>query len=142
MKKKPSEIHRRLFGNFTAQKLKFIANCLQKVEFFEDEKLAILHIHTRELESMGLGIDDSLDLIEIIMNVESVEAAAVFREDNHNSFKLSMRSKGEFPILSIAEDFGGGGHLFASGASIQGSFQDLKDQILEAMKAKLRKIML
>ncbi len=138
--KNPSEIHRKLFGNFTAQKLKFIANCLQKVEFFEDEKLAVLHIHTRELESMGLGIDDSLDLIEIIMNVESVEAAAVFREDSKNSFKLSMRSKGEFPILSIAENFGGGGHLFASGASIQGPFQYLKEEILEAMKARLQEI--
>ena len=139
--KKPSEIHRKLFGNFTAQKLKFIANCLQKVEFFENEKLALLHIHTKELESMGLGIDDSLDLIEIIMNVESVEAAAVFREDSHNNFKLSMRSKGEFSILNIAENFGGGGHLFASGASTQGSYRELKKEILEAMKIKLRKIL-
>ena len=76
--KKPSEIHRKLFGNFNSQKLKFIANCLNKVEFFENEKLAILHICHKELKSMGLGLDDSLDLIEIIMNVENVEATAGF----------------------------------------------------------------
>ena len=134
--KNPAEIHRRLFGNFNVKKLKFIADCMKKVEFFENERLAILYIRTKELESMGLDANDSLDLIDLIMGVESIQAAAVVREDK-NTFKMSMRSKGAFPILSIAEAFGGGGHPFASGASIEGSYQDLKEQILEAMKTKL-----
>lgn len=138
--KNPSEIHRRLFGNFTAHKLKFLANALSRVEFFEDEQLAILLIKTSELESMGLNVDDSRDLIDMIMNIETVEAAAVFREDAPDTFKMSLRSKGEFPILSIAENFGGGGHHFASGATIAGSYQELKDSTLSAMQKMLKQI--
>lgn len=136
--KKPAEIHRCLFGNFTAPKLKFIAQSLSNVEFFEDEQLAILHIKTENLTAMGLDVDDSRDLIDMIMNIESVRAAAVFREDSPRIHKLSLRSKGEFPILSIAETFGGGGHHYASGAPMEGDYESLKVQVLEAMIALLK----
>ena len=132
--KNPAEVHQNLFGNFTAPKLKFIAGSLSKVEFFENETLAILHIKTSDLEAIGLDVDDSRDLIDMIMNIESVEAAALIREDAPKTFKMSLRSRGQFPVLSIAEDFGGGGHYFASGASIQGSYEELKEKILAAMK--------
>lgn len=135
--KSPAEIHQKLFGNFTAPKLKFLANALSHVEFFDDEKLAILHIKKSDLEKIGLNVDDSRDLIDMIMNIESVEAAALFREDTANTFKLSLRSKGGFPVLSIAETFGGGGHHFASGATLRGDIGDLKQEILTAMREKL-----
>ncbi len=134
----PAEVHRRLFGNFTAPKLKFIAQALSDVDFFDDERLAILHIKTDELREMGLDIDDSRDLIDMIMNIESVQAAAVFREDSPNEFKLSLRSKGIFPILEIAESFGGGGHHYASGASVEGNINDLKVKVLNEMREKLK----
>ncbi len=137
--KEPAEVHRRLFGNFTALKLKFIANSLAKVEFTENDQLAILHIRKTDLADMGLNIDDSRDLVDMIMNIESVQAAAVLREDKPGQFKMSLRSKGEFPILSIAEGFGGGGHHFASGASLHGKYEDLKEQILNEMKELLKK---
>ncbi len=137
--KNPAEVHRCLFGNFTAPKLKFIAQALSKVEFFNDEQIALLHIKTEDLNAMGLDIDDSRDLIDMIMNIESVRAAAVFREDSPNVHKLSLRSKGEFPILSIAETFGGGGHHYASGAPMEGDYSDLSHQVLEAMRDLLKK---
>lgn len=136
--KNPAEIHRRLFGNFNAAKLKFMAMALSQVEFFEDDQLALLHIKTSDLTALGLNIDDSRDLVDMIMNVETVQAAAVFREDEKNTYKMSLRSKGLFPILSIAETFGGGGHHFASGATIYGSYSDLKIQTLNAMKEMLK----
>lgn len=135
--KAPAEVHQKLFGNFTAPKLKFLANALSHVEFFDDEKLAILHIRKIDLEKIGLNVDDSRDLIDMIMNIESVEAAALFREDSANTFKLSLRSKGGFPVLSIAETFGGGGHHFASGATLRGDIRELKNEILMLMREKL-----
>lgn len=134
----PADVHRNLFGNFTAPKLKFIAQSLSNVEFFEEAQLACLHIKTTDLTALGLDIDDSRDLIDMIMNIETVQAAAVLREDAPNTFKLSLRSRGEFPILSIAETFGGGGHHYASGASLSGSYAELKTQILEKMSELLK----
>lgn len=130
----PTDIHRYLFGNFTAPKLKFIANSLSQVEFFDDETFATLHIKTSDFEKIGLNVDDSRDLVDMIMNIESVQAAAVFREDAPNVFKMSLRSKGLFPILEIAETFGGGGHHYASGASIEGTYEELRDKTLAGLR--------
>mgnify|MGYP003682995523 CR=1 FL=1 len=135
--KNPAEVHKKLFGNFTAAKLKFLAQALSHIEFFNDDQIALLLIKTKDLESMGLHIDDSRDLIDMIMNIESVEAAAVFREDASNVYKLSLRSKGIFPILEIAETVGGGGHPYASGASLNGDYEELSQKILQSLKDKV-----
>ncbi|MCJ8275968.1 MAG: DHHA1 domain-containing protein [Bdellovibrionales bacterium] len=95
-------------------------------------------LKTKDLEAMGLNVDDSRDIIDMIMNIESVETAAVFREDADNEYKLSLRSKGIFPILEIAETVGGGGHPYASGASLRGNYTELKDQILQALEEKVK----
>lgn len=135
--KNPIEVHRRLFGNFTASKLQFIADSLSDVEFFDDEQLAILKLKTEDLTRRGMNIDDSRDLIDMIMNIETVQAAAVLREDAPQVYKLSLRSKGNFPILQIAEKFGGGGHHFASGATLEGEYTALRDEILKSMRKQL-----
>ena len=130
----PAEVHRCLFGNFTAPKLKFVADSLSQVEFFDDETLAILHIKTSDFEKVGLNIDDSRDLIDMIMNIESVKAAAVIREDAPNIYKMSLRSNGSFPVVEIAEEFGGGGHHFASGAPLTGAYSEIKNKILVSLR--------
>ena len=137
--KNPTEVHRFLFGNFTASKLRFMARALTGVEFHEQDKLAMLHLTTEEIHSYGLDIDDSRDLIDMIMNVDTVQAAAFLREDQPGSYKLSLRSKGLFPVLDIAESFGGGGHLFASGARVEGEVSELKAKLVLSMKQAMNK---
>jgi phosphoesterase RecJ-like protein len=133
----PIEVHRRLFGNFTASKLKFIADALSGVEFYDNETIAILKLRTKDLEARGMDVDDSRDLIDMIMNIESVQAAAVLREDAPEQYKLSLRSRGLFAILSIAESFEGGGHPFAAGATVRGEYSKLRDQILTSIRNKI-----
>ena len=135
--KDPSLIHKSLFGNFTAPKLKFLAETLANIEFYFHEQLAILLIRSQNLKDLGLDIYDSRDVIDMVMNIESVEAAALFREDGPNSYKLSLRSKGKFPVSETAEKLGGGGHPFASGASIRGDYAKLKDQVVEDLGQRI-----
>ncbi|MCJ8275967.1 MAG: DHH family phosphoesterase [Bdellovibrionales bacterium] len=42
--KAPSEVHKKLFGNFTAAKLKFVAQSLSHIEFSHNERIALLLI--------------------------------------------------------------------------------------------------
>ena len=133
----PSIIHKRLFGNFTANKLRFLAQALAELEFYFDEQVATLLIRSQHLKGLGLDVDDSRDLIDMVMNIESVEAAALFREDGPNVYKMSLRSKGQFPVLDIAEQMGGGGHPFASGASLKGNYDQFRDKVVSELKRKI-----
>lgn len=125
------DIHRHIFGNQTIKKMAFLAKALGDIEYYCDEKVAFLKVKDEDLISHGIDMDETRDIIDMIMNISSVEAAILFREDGENDFKISLRSKGKFEVLDIAESLGGGGHIFSAGAFLQGSYEKLKEQTLK-----------
>lgn len=125
------EIHRHLFGNQTVQKMAFLARALGQIEYFAEGRLAVLKLRDADLFHYNLEPDDSRDVIDMLMNIECLEAAALFREEEENEYKISLRSKGKIEVLSVAEDIGGGGHAHAAGAFVKGDYQTLKDQVVD-----------
>jgi phosphoesterase RecJ-like protein len=128
--KAPEDIHRYLFGNYTHRKVAFLAKALGEIEYFADAKIAVLRLRAQDLIDHELELDESRDVVDLIMNIESLEAAALFREDGPGVYKLSLRSKGRFEVLAAAERVGGGGHPFSSGAYLTGKYESLKEQVV------------
>ncbi len=126
----PAEVHRFLFANHKVEKFKFLASVLDQMEYFEDSQLAILKINAQDLESHGMTVEDSRDLIDLLMNVESLVAAAMIIEISSSQFKVSIRSKGAFEVRAIAELLGGGGHMFASGATVEMPYAKIRQTIV------------
>ncbi len=136
---KSEDIHRRLFSTHTAGKIAFLSKALGQIEYHLDGRIAVLKIRDQDLTDHGLTLDETRDMIDMIMNIESLETAVIFREDSPNTFKVSLRSKGQIEVLSVAELLGGGGHRWAAGATYNGEFTKLKDITLDALKKKLKK---
>jgi phosphoesterase RecJ-like protein len=127
----PQKVHRHLFGNHTPNKLKFLSQVLGAVEYECDGRLACVRVKKDDMNALGLEMDETRDIIDMVINVESIEAAVLFREESKNHFKISFRSKGLFSVNELAESLGGGGHQYASGAYIQSSYQDIKAKVLK-----------
>ena len=136
----PERIHRSLFGDFTKNKLLFNAKTLNNVEFHCDDKVAFLKFYEKDLESLGLNKDHTKDIIDMIMNIDTIEAAMVAREISPNEFKLSFRSKGKIEVLRVAEEFGGGGHLYASGSYAKGDLEDIKIKSVKHIQEQLKNL--
>lgn len=131
------KIHRALFANYTKKKVTYLGKVLSEVEYLADDRFAILNLSRKDLEDHGLDMDDSRDVIDMVMSIETVQAAAIFREDGPDLYKMSLRSKGSLEILSIAENFGGGGHMFAAGALIRAPYKEIRLRVIEQMLARL-----
>jgi bifunctional oligoribonuclease and PAP phosphatase NrnA len=127
------EIHRHLFGNQTVHKMAFLAQALGQIEYFSDGQLAFLKLKDADLLKFNLEPDESRDVIDMLMNIDTLEAAALFREDATNEFKVSLRSKGKIQVLGVAENLGGGGHAHAAGAFVKGSFEELKGKVVTGL---------
>lgn len=132
-----AQIHRNLFANHTRQKITYLGKVLSEVEYLANDRLAIAFLSKKDLSDHELDMDDSRDVIDIIMNINSVEAAALFREEARGVYRMSLRSKGHIEVLSIAEGVGGGGHMFAAGAEVHGSFSDIKNKVVSLLLARL-----
>ncbi len=135
--KNPEIVHRRLFANYSAQKLAFLSKALGQIEYFGDGRLAVLRLHAQDLLMHELELDESRDVIDLIMNIECLEAAALFREDGPNMYKLSLRSKDQLGVLAIAESIGGGGHPFSAGAYLTGPYDVLKETVVSRLLSGL-----
>ncbi len=133
----PDQIHKSLFGNQTVQKMAFLARTLSQIEYFCDGQLAVVKLKDSDLFHYNLEPDDSRDVIDMLMNIESLEAAALFREDDVNKYKMSLRSKGKIQVLAVAESLGGGGHIYAAGAFIHDEYQKIKSRVVDELSRLL-----
>ena len=131
----PEEVHRRLFATYTIEKMGFLGRALTQVEYTASGRVAVLRLEAKDLRQHGLDLDEAADVIDLVMNIESVEAAALIREDTEQSCKLSLRSKGRVQVLPLAERLGGGGHPFAAGAYVAQDGRSLREHLVKELVA-------
>lgn len=135
----PAEVHRGLFGNQTVSKMAFLAKALGQIEYHCHGTLAVLKIRDSDMFHYNLETDDSRDVVDVVMNIETLEAAVLFREDAKNEFKISLRSKGIIEVLDVAESLGGGGHTYSAGAFLKGDFETIKKKVVSSLEEKIKK---
>ena len=133
----PEEIHRHLFATFSQEKIAFLAKVLSEIEYYANGQVAILKLSLEDINRNNLHIDDSRDVIDMIMNVTTVITAALFRQDAEQGYKMSLRSKDKIEVLGIAENYGGGGHMHASGAYVEGEFEKIKNDVVAQLLQRL-----
>lgn len=131
------EIHRHLFATHTREKVAFLAIAFSNIEYFAEGRIAVLKLKSQDLKDHNLEMDDSRDVIDMIMNITQLQAAALFREDGPNEYKMSLRSKGKIEVLGVAEAFQGGGHMFAAGAYIMDEYSNIRQKVVELLVNRL-----
>jgi phosphoesterase RecJ-like protein len=77
---------------------------------------------------------DTEDAINFMLRVAGSEVALLFVELPTGATKISFRSRGQIDVRQLAEQFGGGGHTMASGATVEGDFESVKTRILDSAR--------
>ena len=93
----------------------------QKLRVVREHKAAYMSLSLSEGRRYGHQKGDSEGYVNAPLDIEGVQVSAFFREEK-NFVKVSLRSKGEYPVNLIAEKFyNGGGHRNAAGGEFLGS---------------------
>jgi phosphoesterase RecJ-like protein len=91
----------------------------------------VMHVTQEHMHKSGAREEDCEGLVNYALSIEGVETALFFRELPDGRFRVSLRSKGDVDVASIAEKFGGGGHRCASGCSLQGPLERATEYVLQ-----------
>lgn len=93
----------------------------QKLHLVKEHKAAYMSLSQAEIRRFNHQKGDSEGYVNVPLDIEGIQVSAFFREEK-NFVKVSLRSKGEYPVNQIAEKFfNGGGHRNAAGGEFLGS---------------------
>ena len=84
-------------------------------------------------EELGVTEDDLENISGFPRSIEGVKIAATLREETGGKIKISVRAVPGYDAAAICQQFGGGGHKGAAGASMICSMDEAVEAIKEAM---------
>ncbi|MDE6556028.1 MAG: DHH family phosphoesterase, partial [Duncaniella sp.] len=97
-------------------------------------RAALITMSGDELREFDYSKGDTEGLVNIPLAIPEVVYSVFLREDEDSYVKVSMRSKGDFPVNRICEEcFGGGGHVNAAGGEFKGSLSAAVSRLLEVL---------
>jgi bifunctional oligoribonuclease and PAP phosphatase NrnA len=82
------------------------------------------------LKQAGLAEMTDGGLVSTLVAAEEASIAVVFKELPDNRVELSIRSKPGIDVGSVAFALGGGGHAQASGATVPGSVDEVRERVM------------
>jgi len=110
------DIYRRVFNNYSADRLRLMGYALyKKMKIYPEYKAALITLSLKELKEFNFQNGDAEGLVNMPLSIDGVLFSVFMREDP-DKIKISLRSQGTFPANKVSADlFNGGGHLNAAG---------------------------
>ena len=137
---KIKEICRKALRNKTKAHCKLERLVYDRLEFYENDKIAISYITIEDNQNTGAKLGDEEGLTEMLRDIEGVEVAVLLKEkEGKNGYKASLRSHETINVSEICLLLGGGGHPGAAGCFIPGTLEQAKTKILDAIKHAINK---
>ena len=130
---KPEAIARTVYDSSTLGRLRLMGAVLHNLELEAAGRTALVHMSLKMLADCGATQEDSDGLINLPLTVKEIVAVAFFKEISPDSYRISLRSKGDVDVNRVAAVFGGGGHKNAAGCSLNGRYDDLRKKVLEEL---------
>ena len=119
-----------VFGSNPFNFYKLLGEALNTLEIF-NTKVAIMMVTQEMLQKYNIDFKDIDGIVPYARDIENVEIGILLKEKGNNEIKVSLRSKAYADVSKIAKVFAGGGHMRASGCTINDNIENAKSKILE-----------
>ena len=135
----PIGVSEALFHNYRPQKVKLLGQVLSTLEMNRSGDLAMITMFKKNLQALRLKEIDTEDITTVARSIKGVNVVLFFKEIRKDTYRVSIRSKGEAHAAAIAESFGGGGHAHAAGFTVHGPYRRLIKDIPKKVEILLQR---
>lgn len=131
------ESRRREFMKKSPEILKYKGELIERIEYFLDGKIALVHIPWDDIKEYSDKYNPSMLVLEEMRLVEGVEIGVAIK--TYPDGKLTGKLRSNLPISAmIAGFFGGGGHEYAAGFRVYESMDKIIPELISATDKALR----
>ncbi len=112
-------IMEKVYGSYTYNRMRLMGYALQKMKLIPRYKAAYIVLTAAELSQFEFQEGDTEGFANLPLAIDGVSIAGLFLEKEHY-VKVSLRSRGPYPVNGIAKDvYQGGGHYNAAAGRIK-----------------------
>jgi bifunctional oligoribonuclease and PAP phosphatase NrnA len=127
-------LHRLIYDTYSESRLRLLGYSIS------DRLVVLPHLHTayitlsrEDLERFNHQIGDTEGIVNYALSIKDINLAGLFMERD-GIVKVSFRSKGSFPVNTLAARyFDGGGHRNAAGANCTTTLEETVAKFLEIL---------
>lgn len=134
----PNEIYQNIYENRTKSQIRLLAHVIDKIEYHASGEIACVTLYESDFEACDSNLSENEGMADFVRSIEGVEISFVVTEIDEEKYKISFRSRKKYIINDIAEQFSGGGHALASGATVSTKNPEyLVSQIISLLKERI-----
>lgn len=130
------EIHRLIFDNKEFLRIKLLGKAIEGMYLTHDGKTCVIILTKKIFQELGIEDSDTSDIVSTGLKISGTEACILVKEAEFG-VKVSFRSKSTLDVRNVAEVFGGGGHIRASGAYVALPLEQAIEKILSAIENEM-----
>jgi len=99
----------------------------------EDE---VIWVKITQVARKAAGVTDTKDggLVSLLVQADEAHISCVLTEKDNGQIELSFRSVPGYDVSQVAISLGGGGHLQASGATVNGTLDEIEAKVIPMLK--------
>lgn len=128
-----AEINRKMFDTKSKSRIELERLVLEGAEFHFDDRCIVLSVTTEMQQITGCTGSELEGVAAMSRSVEGVLAGVSIKQTGENKFKVSLRTYEPLDASDICKKFGGGGHKAAAGCTVEGSLEQVKQRLLNAV---------
>lgn len=122
-------IYENHFSNNSFKNMKLLALAINNIKSFENGNILISHVSLDKMRENDANFDDFTGIINRLSTISGSKLVCLIYPKN-NEYYVSMRSKPEYNISTIATAYGGGGHKCAAAFNSSKSIEEIETSIL------------
>jgi phosphoesterase RecJ-like protein len=132
----PEKLYQQLYEENSLARSRLTGLVLQRLQLAAGGRIAHTELHLADYAATGAAPQDTEDLVNHTRGITGVDVGLFLMEQPRGGVKVSFRSR-NVDVAKVAEQFGGGGHRLASGATIDAAIDTVRGQVLEAVTRAL-----
>jgi phosphoesterase RecJ-like protein len=136
---KPHKISEAIYNSYPWSRVELMGRVMATVKRDESGQVAWLRQDIKMVEETGAVDGDNNGFVNIPLTAKEVLAVVFMKEVRPDTYRISLRSKGDINVAKVAEKFGGGGHKNAAGCRVTGDWDTNEREIVEAVREAVAK---
>ena len=118
--------------------IELMQRVLATFQWYDQGRILALHATQKMLTETGGSMTDTEGFVNIATAVDGVRFVIFLKEIGDDTWRASLRVRGEGDVQQVAARYGGGGHRAAAGCTINGELNEIVDDLVAQLAAMPR----